>query len=134
MEYQKIINFLDNTPNQPTKFRTKYWVEISDDARGTYNKDSQIKFKTSMLKSSLCCYRDAYILVKGTISITQVLAPTEPDNVDKEVVFAPLTDFISEIKNSKIDNAGDSDEAMPVYNLIDYSDNYSKASGSSWQY
>ena len=49
MEYQKIINLLDNTPNQPTKFRTKSWVELNDDARETYNNNSQIKFKTSML-------------------------------------------------------------------------------------
>ena len=46
MEYRKLINLLDNTPNQPTKFRTKNWVEINDDARGTYNSNSQIKFKT----------------------------------------------------------------------------------------
>ena len=68
MEYQKIINLLDNAPNQPSKFRTKDWIEINDNARGRYNKDSQIKFKTLMLKSSLCDYSDAYILVKGTIS------------------------------------------------------------------
>ena len=59
MEYQKIINFLDNTPNQPTKFRTKNCLEINDDARGTYNTNIQIKYKTSMLKSSLCDYSDA---------------------------------------------------------------------------
>ena len=52
MKYQKIINLLDNTPNQPTKFRTENWVKINDDARGTYNKDSQIKLEISMLKSS----------------------------------------------------------------------------------
>ena len=50
MEYQKIINLLDNTPNQPTKFRTKYWVEINDESSGTYNSTSQITFKTSMLR------------------------------------------------------------------------------------
>ena len=53
MEYQKIINLLDNTPNQPIKFRTENWVEINDDTRGTYKTNSQIRFKTSMLKSSL---------------------------------------------------------------------------------
>ena len=53
MEYQKIMNLLDNTPSQPTKFRTKNWVEINDDAHGTYNNNSQIKSKTSMLRSSL---------------------------------------------------------------------------------
>ena len=59
-----IINLLDSTPNQPTKFRTKNWVEINDDAYGMYNIDSQIKFKTSMLRSSLCDYSDAYISVE----------------------------------------------------------------------
>ena len=70
MEYQKIANLLDdNKSNQPSKFRTKNWVEINDESRGTYNVNSQIKFKTTMLKSSLCDYSDAYILVKGTITI-----------------------------------------------------------------
>ena len=62
MEYQKITNLLDNTPNPSTKFRTKIWVEINDDARGTYNSNSQIKLKNSMLKSSLHDFSDAYIL------------------------------------------------------------------------
>ena len=56
MRYQKVINLLENTPNQPYKFRTKNWVEINDDTRGTYNKNNQIKFKTSMLNSSLFDY------------------------------------------------------------------------------
>ena len=63
MEYQKIVDLLDITSNQPSKFKTKNWVEIHDDSRETYNTNSQIKFKTSMLKPSLC----DYILVKGTI-------------------------------------------------------------------
>ena len=53
MEHQKIINLLDNTSNQPTKFRTKKWIEINDEERGIYNTNSQIKFKTSMLRSGL---------------------------------------------------------------------------------
>ena len=60
---------IDDASNQPTKFRTKNWVEINDESRGTYNVNSQIKFKTTMLKSSLCDYSDAYILVKGKITI-----------------------------------------------------------------
>ena len=59
MKYQKVINFLGNTSNQPTKFRTKNWVETNDVARRMYNTNSQIKFKISMLKSSLCGYSDA---------------------------------------------------------------------------
>ena len=64
MEYQKTINFLDNTTNQPSKFKTKNWVEINDKSRGTYNEDNQIRFKTSMLRSGLCDCSDASILVK----------------------------------------------------------------------
>ena len=53
MEYEKITNLFDNTPNQQSKLRTKKWVEINDDSRGTYNTNNQIEFKTSTLKSSL---------------------------------------------------------------------------------
>ena len=61
MEYQKIINLLENTPNQLRKFRTKNWVEVNDESRGTYNVNSQIKFTTSILRSCLC---DWVVLVK----------------------------------------------------------------------
>ena len=64
MEYQKIENLIDDASNQQSKFRTKNWVEINDESRGTYNVNSQIKFKTTMLKSSLCDYSDAYILLR----------------------------------------------------------------------
>ena len=87
MEYQKIINLLDNTPNQPNKFRTKYWVEINDESRGTYNTNSQIRFKTSLLRSSLCDYSNAYILVKGTITVVNTGTVVAPNNADKKVIF-----------------------------------------------
>ena len=70
MEYQIIINLLDNTQNQLSKFRAKYLVEINDDSRGMCNINSRIKFKKSMLKSSLCGYNDAYILVCGIRTVT----------------------------------------------------------------
>ena len=70
MEYQKIMNLLHSKPNQQFKFRTKKWVEINDNSRGLYNTNSQIKFESSMLKSSLCEYSYAYILGKATIKIT----------------------------------------------------------------
>ena len=82
MEYQKITTFLDNIPNQPTKFKTKNWVEISDNARGAYIKDSQINFKTSILNSSLCDYSDGYILLRRTISIA-AQAGDNPNNGHK---------------------------------------------------
>ena len=69
MDNQKIIDFLDNTSNQPTKFRTEHWIEIIDESRGTYNTNSHIKFKTSMLRSTLCDYSDPYVLVSGTITV-----------------------------------------------------------------
>ena len=75
MKYQKIINSLDNTPNQPTKFRGKNQFEINDDACGTHNTNSNIKVKTSMLRSSLCDYSNAYLLVKGTVTVTPVPPP-----------------------------------------------------------
>ena len=114
MEYQKIINLLDNKPNEPTKFKTKNCVEINDDERGTYNKNSLIKIKTSMLKSSLCDYSDPHILVKAIISI-EPRAGDIPNNVNKKVVYkncASSTDCISKTNNTQIDNAKDIDAVM----------------------
>ena len=103
-----------------------------------YNVNSQIKFKTTMLKSSLCDYSDAYILVKGTISVNNTAAQgAAANNTNKKVTFkncAPFTNCISEINNTQIDNARDIDIVMPMYNLIEYSDNYAKTTGSLWQY
>ena len=90
MEYQKIANFIDDASNQSSKFRSKNWVEINDESRGTYNVNSQIKFKTAMLKSSLCDYSDAYILAKGKITITGAgddAAAREASESDKGVPF-----------------------------------------------
>ena len=141
MEYQKIANLIDDdASNQPSKFRTRNWVEINDESRGGYNVHSQIKFKTTMLKSSLCYYSDTYILIKGTITITgrgADAAARQTDERDKGVSFknrAPFINCISEINNTQIDNAKDIDIVMPMYNLIEYSDNYAKTSGSLWQY
>ena len=74
MEYQKITNLLDNASNQPSKFRTKNWVEINDDIRGAYSPNKQIRFKTAMLRSSLCDFSDAYILFKGNITVNNTAA------------------------------------------------------------
>ena len=139
MEYQKIANLIDDyASNQTSKFRTRNWIEINDESRGAYNVNSQIKFKTTMLKSSLCDYSDAYILVKGTISVNNTPAQgAGANNINKKVTFkncAPFTNCISEINNTQIDNAKDIDSVMPVYNLIEYSDNYAKTTGSLWQY
>ena len=140
MKYQKIANLIDDTSNKPSKFRTNNWVEINHESRGTYNVNSQIKFKTTILKSSLCDYSDAYILVKGTITINgrgADAAARRADEQDKGVASkncAPFTNCISEINNIQVDNVKDIDIVMPMYNLIEYSDNYAKTSGSLWQY
>ena len=139
MEYQKVANLIDDdASNQPSKFRTRSWVEINDESRGAYNVNSQIKFKTTMLKSSLYDYSDAYIFVKGTISVNNIAAQgAAANNTNKRVIFkncAPFTNCISEINNTQIDNAKDIDILMPIYNLIEYSDNYAKATGILWQY
>ena len=140
MEYQKIANFLENASNQPSKFKTKNWVEINDESRGGYTTVSDIKFKMLMLRSNLCDYADAYILVKGTITITGAgddAAARRADERNKGVIFkncAPFTKCISKINDAEIDNAQDIDIVMPMYNLIEYSNNYSKTSGSLWQY
>ena len=120
----------DNTLNQPIKFRTKNWVEIIDESRGTYNTNSQIRFKTSMLRSSLCDYSDPYILVKGTITVAYFAAAgAAANNSNKKVIFKKSTSFascISRINNTQIDGVQYIDVVMSMYNLIEYSDNYSK--------
>ena len=138
MEYQKIANLLNDESNKPSKFRTKNWVELNDDIRGACSPNKQIRFKTAMLRSSLCDYSDAYILVKGNITVNNTAADgAAANNTNKKVIFkncAPFTSCISKINNTQIDDAEYIDIVMPMYNLIEYSDNYSKTSGSLWQY
>ena len=135
MEYQKIINFLDNTSNQVSKFRIKNWIEINDQSRAVNNTNRNIRFKTTMLKSILCDYKDAYILVKGRITISGEGADVTARLADERntvVIYikknATFINCKSEINNTEIDN--DKDIAMPIYNVIEYSDNYLKTSGS----
>ena len=138
MEYEKIANLLGDESNKISKFKTRKWIEINDDSIGTYNPGSQIKFIATMIKSSLCDYSDAYIHVKGTITVNNTAAAdANANNTNKKVIFkncTPFTNCISEINNTDIDNAKNIDIVMPMYNLIEYSDNYSKTSGNSWQY
>ena len=138
MEYQKIANLIDcEASSEPSKFKTKNWVEVNDESRRTYNVNSQIKCKTTMLKSSLCNYSDAYTLVKEIITVNNTAAAdADANNTNEKVIFkkwAPFTNGISEINNTQVENAKDLDIVMPIYNLIGYSDNYSKTSGSLWQ-
>ena len=106
------------------------------------NVSSDITLKSTMLKSSLCDYSDAYILVKEKIKITITgegadAAARQADERDKGVIFkncAPFINCKSEINNIEIDNAKDIHIVMPMYNLIEYIDSYSKTSGRLWQY
>ena len=70
MEYQKIINLLGNTPDKASRFITKNWIKVSDQSGEAYNTNKQIRFKTSMLRSDLCNYKDAYIVSKGIITVS----------------------------------------------------------------
>ena len=92
MEYQKIANLLESTSDNLSKFRTRNWVEINDESRGSYA-NNDIRFKTTMLISNLCDYADSYILVKGTITITgegDNAGEIQADERDKGVTFKTL--------------------------------------------
>ena len=107
----------------------KNWVEINDESRGTYNVNSQIKFKTTMLKSSLCDYSDAYILVKRTITVNNTTAAdADANNTNKKVIFKNCALFTNCM------NAKGIDIVMPLYNLLEDTSAYEKTSGSLWQY
>ena len=91
MEYQKIINLLDNTKNEPSKFKAKNWVDINDESRETYNEDNQIRFKTSMFTSSWYEYSDGCIFVKGTTIVENKAAQNQPNNTtNKKVILKNL--------------------------------------------
>ena len=123
---------LNEESNKPSKFRTKNWVEINDGIRSAYCPNKQIRFKTAMLRSSLRDYSDAYILVKGNITVNNTAAAAAKNN-NKNLIFkncVPFTNCISKINNAQIDNAENIDIVMSMYNLIEYSDNYSKTSES----
>ena len=131
MEYQKKANLLESTSDNLSKFRTRNWVEINDESRGNYA-NSDIIFKITMLRSNLCDYADSYILGKGTITITGAgdnAGERQADERDKGVTFKNCVRFtkcISRINNTDIDNAHDIDIVIPIYKLIEYSNNYSK--------
>ena len=113
-------------------------IGLNDESRETYNVNSQIKFKTAMLKSSLCVYSDAYILVKETIVVNNTAAAdADGINTNRKVILkncAPFTNCISEINNTQVNNAKNIDIVMSMCNLIEYSNNYSNTSRILWQY
>ena len=130
METQKIINLLNNTENEYSKFATTKWYIIHNESKGNYSHENSIKFLTSSLESSLCDYSNAYILVTGNITAT-------PNNAATQVVFkncAPFEKCRTEVNETFIDEADFINITMPMYNLIEYGVNYSSNSGRLWHF
>ena len=138
MEYQKIINLLSKTSDNVPRFSTKKWVEVHDHSgNDRCSPSKQIRFKTSMLRSDLCDFSDAYIVVKGTITLTKNAGRGVIYITDRFLAFKnnePFTNCISKINDVLIDSAEDLDVVMPMYNFIEYSKKYRKTTGSLWNY
>ena len=143
MEHDKINNLLlseDNENEVLSKFFTREYVRINS-LLNTYNENKSIRFKTPMLRSSLCDYSDAYILVKGTITITAPGNNNDANNIrdnkNRPVILknnAPFASCITRINGELIEDANDLDIVIPVYNLLKYSKNYRKTIGSLYNY
>ena len=138
MENQKIINLLDKIDTDSKHFATKKWYTINDENNTNYgvNKDTgtdnpdTIKYDTRVLKPNLCDYAEAYILVNGTIR-----AAADDDNTRLALKnCAPFTKCNLEINDEHVDTAENLDITMPMYNLIEYSDNYQDSSATLYQY
>ena len=134
METQKTANFLGDADNKSSKFGTRKWYVINDQNNTNYGEGNEngttVKFETQVIKSNLCDYADAYIFPTGDVTGTGGDANTR-------VVFkncAPFMKCISHINNEHVDNANNLGIIMPMYNLMEYSDNYSDISGSLWQF
>ena len=127
METQKIINLLNNAEGEYSTFATKNWYVIDSESKGNYSHNQNpIRFLTNSLESSLCDYSDAYILVTGDITVTG-----GDDNT--KVAFkncAPFEKCRTEINETFVDEADIINITMPMYNLIECSDNYSDTAGS----
>ena len=130
METQKIINLLSDSSNEESKFDTKKWyVRVSEITKGKYKQGDIIKFETETIKSSLCDYSDAFILVTGNITVNAAN--------DTNVAFkncAPFCTCKTVINDMFIGRAEHIYVAMPMNNVIQCSDNYSNTSGSFWQF
>ena len=130
METQKIVNLLNGSDNENSKFATKKWYIIDNESEGNYSHENPIKCLTKSIESSHCNYSDAYILVTGNINVTGGDANTK-------VVFkncAPFRECRRKINEAFVDNAEHINIAMLMYNLIENSDYYSDTSWSLWQF
>ena len=136
MEYQKVINLLDDILNQSSKFRTRNLIEINDASWETRNVSNQVKIKISMIRS-------IYVIIKmhkyklKELQQSQTQEQQQLQIIEKKVIFktyTPFTNCISAINDTHLDDAHDVDVVMPMYSLIEYSGTYLKMSGSLWQY
>ena len=134
METQKITNFLGSAENESLKFATRKWYVINDQNNADNGDGDEngatIKFETKVIKSNLCDYSDAYILVTGDITAAN-------GNANRNVAFkncASFTKCVTDINNEHVDNSDNLAIVMPMYNLIEYSNNYSDTSGRLWQF
>ena len=134
MDTQNIANLLVDVDNESSKFTTRKWYVISDQNNTVYGKGNEnnrtVKFETRVIKSNLYDYSDSYILVTGDITATG-------GNADTRVAFkncAPFTKCVTHINDEHVNNADNLDIVMPMYTLIEYSDNYLDTSGSLWQF
>ena len=143
MEYDKINNLLlseDNESEKLSKFVTREYVRVNS-LSNTYNENKSIRFKTPMLRSNLCDYSDAYILVKCTITVTDPGANNGANNIrdkrNRPLILKNNTPFVScitRINGELIEDADDLDIVMSMYNLLEYSKNYRKTIGSLYNY
>ena len=128
METQKIVNLLNSSENEYSKFATKIWYLIDSEAKGNCSHKNPIKFFTTSIESSPCDYSDAFVVVTGNINVVRADDNTEVAFKN----FTPFTKSTAEINETFIDEAEHINIAMPMYNFIKYSDNYSDTSGSLW--
>ena len=136
MEFQKIVNLLDITSDDKDlpRYVTKKRIKVYDQSEKNYNPNKEIRIKTPMPRSGLCNFRDAYVVVKGDITVE---GNNNANKRNKNLVFknnAPFINCITKINGIKIDNAEDLDVVMSMYNLLEYSKNYKKTTGSLWNY
>ena len=134
MELNKINNLLGSAHDEVPRFITKKWIEVQSQSGSTYNTSKSIRFQTSMLRSDLCNYSDAYVWEKGTITVTD---PNNNATFDRKLTLknnAPFISCISKINGELVENAEDLDNVMPMYNLLEYSKKYEKISGSLFNY
>ena len=143
MKYDKINNLLlseDNESEKLSKFVTREYVRVNS-LSNTYNENKSIGFKTPMLRSNLCDYSDAYILVKGTITVTAPGVNNNANNIrdkrNRPVILknnAPFVSCITRINGELIEDADDLDIVMSMYTLLEYSKNYRKTIVSLYNY